>query len=54
MITQDDKSKFKVTKVIELPMTSKQVNDRATGAIGVVTFQDEDDIRTYSSEDFED
>ena len=54
LITQDDKSKFKVTTVIELPMTSKQVNGKATGAIGVMTFQDEDDIRTYSSEDFED
>ena len=54
IVIGDDNSKFKVSTVIELPMTSKQVNDTASGAIEVAAFQGKADIRTYSSDDFQD
>ena len=54
MIINDNKSKFKVSTVIELPMTSKQVDDTTSDAIEVATFQGEANNRTYTPEDFQD
>ena len=54
MIINDDKSKFKVSTVIELPMTSRHVDNTTSDAIEVATFQGEADNRTYTPEDFQD
>ena len=40
--------------VIELPMTSSQINDDVAGVVTVVTYLGQADLRTLSADEFED
>ena len=51
-ITKDDKNKYDVVTVIELPMEDKPVIDAAAGNIATNTFQGNADIRTYTLGEF--
>ena len=53
-ITEDNSIRFRVSTVIELPMTSRQINDNVAGVINVTTYHGPADIRMMSAEDFED
>ena len=52
--TEDNLSRFRVSTVIELPMTSAQINDNLAGVITVVTYHGQVDLRTLSADEFED
>ena len=47
IVAGDNNNKFKMSTVIELPMTSKQIEDTTSVTIEVMTFQGEVDIRSY-------
>ena len=53
-ITEDNSSMFRVSTVIELPVTSAQINDDIAGIITVVTYHGKADLRTLSAVEFED
>ena len=51
-ITKDNKNKYDVVTVIELPMEDRAVTDAVEGNINTNTFQGKADIRTYTMEEF--
>ena len=53
-ITEDNLSRFRVSTVVELPMTSRQIVDDVAGVVNIMTYHGQADIRTMSPEDFED
>ena len=53
-ITEDNSSRFRVSTVIELPMTSSQINNDVAGVVTVVTYHGQADLRTLSADEFED
>ena len=42
-ITEDNSSRFRVSTVIELPMTSRQINDDVAGVVTIVTYHGQAD-----------
>ena len=53
-ITEDNSSRFRVSTVIELPMTSRQINNNLDGVIMVVAYHGQADLRTLSADEFDD
>ena len=53
-ITKDNSSRFRVSTVVELPITSRQISDDVAGVVNVTTYHGQADIRTMFAEDFED
>ena len=50
-ITEDNLSKFRVSTVVELPMTSRQISDNVAGVVNVTIYHGPADIRTMSAEE---